>query len=91
MSQDGTRAGSELSGGLGAMIERLERESFEKWYATHAFDFEKNPIGSRDCGLQWQAWQARGRLIQPCRGARREGCSYLAPCGAPCDKCGQIH
>ena len=36
----------------------IEREAFEKWYVENAFDYEQNPIGSRDCGLQWKAWQA---------------------------------
>jgi hypothetical protein len=31
---------------------------FEQWYVTHAFDYGKNPLGSRDCGLQWEAWKA---------------------------------
>lgn len=34
------------------------RDAFEVWYATNAFDYAKNPIGSRECGLQWAAWQA---------------------------------
>jgi len=36
-----------------------ERRDFEQWYVTHAFDYASNPIGSRDCGLQWSAWLAR--------------------------------
>ena len=40
-----------------------EREAFEAWYAVNAFDYGANPIGSRDCGLQWRAWQAA--LAQP--------------------------
>lgn len=35
-----------------------QRKQFEQWYATHAFNYERDPIGSRDCGLQWAAWQA---------------------------------
>jgi hypothetical protein len=34
------------------------RGDFEEWYACNAFDYERNRIGSRDCGLQWAAWQA---------------------------------
>lgn len=34
------------------------RAEFEAWYVTAAFDFERNPIGSRECGLQWASWQA---------------------------------
>ena len=35
-----------------------DRKAFEQWYACNAFDYERNPIGSRECGLQWAAWQA---------------------------------
>ena len=33
-------------------------EDFEEWYAGHALDYERDTIGSRECGLQWEAWQA---------------------------------
>ena len=39
-----------------------EREEFEKWYAESAFNFVRDPIGSRDCGLQWKAWQVCAEL-----------------------------
>lgn len=84
-------ADAKVANELNAMIERLERESFEKWYVENCFDLFNHPFGCRDYVIQWKSWQARGRLIQPCRGARREGCSYLAPCGAICDNCGQVH
>ena len=35
-----------------------QRKQFEQWYACNAFNYERDPIGSRDCGLQWAAWQA---------------------------------
>jgi hypothetical protein len=35
-----------------------QRKEFEQWYACNAFNYERDPIGSRDCGLQWDAWQA---------------------------------
>ena len=35
-----------------------EREEFEEWYAVNAFNYERDPIGSRDCGLQWAVYQA---------------------------------
>jgi hypothetical protein len=35
-----------------------ERARFEAWYVAHAFHYEANPIGSRECSLQWQAWNA---------------------------------
>ena len=41
-----------------------ERAAFEAWYSQNAFDFERDPIGSRECGLQWEAWQARAALAQ---------------------------
>jgi hypothetical protein len=34
------------------------REQFEAWYVTHAFDYERNPLGSKDCAMQWDGWQA---------------------------------
>lgn len=34
------------------------RAKFEAWYVENAFDYPSNPIGSRECGLQWKAWQA---------------------------------
>ena len=36
-----------------------ENLAFELWYATHAFDYERHPIGSRECALQRAAWIAR--------------------------------
>lgn len=35
-----------------------ERKRFEHWYACNAFDYAANPVGSRECGLQWAAWRA---------------------------------
>lgn len=37
------------------------RERFEAWYIENAFDYEANPIGSRECSKQWQSWQAAER------------------------------
>jgi hypothetical protein len=31
---------------------------FEQWYCENAVNFERNPIGSRDCDLQRRAWHA---------------------------------
>lgn len=45
-----------------AAAEPSEREMFEAWYVTHAFDYAKHPIGTRDCAKQWEAWQARAAL-----------------------------
>jgi hypothetical protein len=49
-----------------------ERKAFEAWYTTHAFDYERNQLGSRECALQWQAWQARAAS----KPAEREGVPY---------------
>ena len=54
------------------MPNSLDREQFEQWYACNAFDYARDPIGSRDCGLQWAAWQAGAA-------AEREACAEL--CG----------
>jgi hypothetical protein len=34
------------------------RAKFEAWYAENTFDYPSNPIGSRECGLQWKSYQA---------------------------------
>jgi hypothetical protein len=41
------------------LTDEEERKTFEQWYVCNAFDYERNPIGSRECGLQWSAWKAR--------------------------------
>ena len=38
-------------------MRQTERQRFERWYIVNA-DLERNPIGSRDCDLQWRAWAA---------------------------------
>lgn len=43
----------------------MSRDVFEQWYVVNAFDYEKNPIGSRQCSLQWQAWQAATKAAKP--------------------------
>ncbi len=50
---------TELTLGDVPLSDQIERKEFEQWYATNAFNFERDPIGSRDCGLQWAAWKAR--------------------------------
>lgn len=82
-------AQSDLTDGFAVMLEKMERAAFEKWYAENAFNFERDPIGSRDCGLQWAAWKARAAHNKPCRGIAHHGCNYLAACGSICNKCGQ--
>ena len=67
------------------------RADFEHWYICHAFDYQRDPIGSEKCSLQWQAWKG-AREIEQGRGALPElpepeiygfmdtvaGCIYLA-------------
>ena len=40
------------------MTQNTLRDSFEQWYTENIFNLERDPIGSRECGLQWKAWQA---------------------------------
>ena len=44
---------------------KQERDAFEEWFATHTFNFEREPIGSRECGLRWEAWRARSVTPAP--------------------------
>lgn len=60
----------------------LERQAFEDWYTTHAFDYSRDPIGSRDCSLQWEAWQAA--LAHLSRAAEPVDSVPCPKCGAPC-------
>lgn len=46
------------TGGDPAMTEDKSRSDFEQWYVENAFDYVRDPIGSRECGLQWKAWAA---------------------------------
>lgn len=76
--------------GFQEMLLVKERKDFEQWYSESAFHFERDPIGSRDCGLQWAAWQARAAQATKCQGRIHAGCNYSALCGSLCDKCGQF-
>ena len=40
------------------VIQAPDRKTFEQWYSDNAFDYVANPVGSRDCGLQWAAYKA---------------------------------
>jgi hypothetical protein len=43
----------------------IDRAAFEDWYVLNAFDYENNPIGSRDFTLMWKGWsEAVKRLTQ---------------------------
>lgn len=50
------------------MTEESMQEEFEQWYVENAFNYEANPIGSRECGLQregyYAAWHARDAEVQ---------------------------
>lgn len=72
------------------MSDDEERKEFEAWYARTAFDYVLSPIGSRDCSLQWRAWQqahARGIVAGMRRAAEIVGhpdntfriCTLVAP------------
>lgn len=43
--------------------QKIENERFEAWYVTTAFDYPREPIGSRDCCLMRKAWLARADLV----------------------------
>lgn len=70
-----------------------DRKQFEHWYVTNVFDFENNPIGSRECALKWEAWQARGeqaadeieRLQQ-----HNDALSEISKCGCAYDDADDI-
>lgn len=47
-----------------------DKHAFERWYITHAFDYERDQIGSRDCMLQRRAWIAA--RAEPARKVPRE-------------------
>lgn len=54
-----------------------QRKQFEQWYVTNAFYYERDPIGSHECGLQWKAWQA-AQLAAAAPGADDNGCKSCA-------------
>lgn len=57
MSTDKTLADVQ-PGGRVRLGDQAERARFEEWYVQNAFDYEANPIGSRDCALMRKAWNA---------------------------------
>lgn len=73
MSTDKTLADVQ-PGGRVRLGDQAERARFEAWYVENAFDYEKNPIGSRECSLMWDAWQAAHATRQQ---AGREPAGYL--------------
>ena len=41
-----------------------ERKAVEQWYVENAFDYERDPLGSKLCGDQWAAWKYRAALTE---------------------------
>ena len=41
-----------------------ERVAFEQWYVENAFNYERDPLGSKLCGDQWAAWKYRSAAPQ---------------------------
>jgi hypothetical protein len=78
---------SRLNDELAVMLEKMEREAFEKWWRMEG-TFCDNPFTSKK-ETALESWKARGVLNKPCRGVEHHGCNYLAPCGSICNKCGQ--
>lgn len=33
-----------------------QRSLFEQWYVENCFNLAANPIGGKQCDLQWRAW-----------------------------------
>lgn len=50
---------------------------FEQWYADNAFDYVRDPVGSRECGLQRRAWHAALDTMRAERDAFRVGMGWL--------------
>lgn len=57
-----------------------DRKEFEEWYVCNAFDYERDPIGSRDCGLQWAAWQAGQERLRGAMERWRAAARHLKVC-----------
>ena len=78
---------------LAGMIERMEREAFERDMGA-AFGrrgLRRNQFGGYEDSvtlIAWSSWKARAALASKCQGVAHQGCNYLAPCGSVCDKCG---
>jgi hypothetical protein len=51
-----------FSPGIELIVE--DDDLFEDWYILNAFDYGKNPVGSRECGLQRKAWMAAKEVYQ---------------------------
>lgn len=58
MTTDNKTLADVQPGGRVRLGDQAERARFEEWYVQNAFDYEANPIGSRDCALMRKAWNA---------------------------------
>lgn len=58
MTTDNKTLAHAQPGGRVRLGDQAERARFEEWYVQNAFDYEANPIGSRDCALMRKAWNA---------------------------------
>ena len=87
-----------MSNYLQEMIDKLEREAFEKafgpindgWlHLVNPFIRHAEFYLNDEVNVAWAAWQARAKLQRPCRGVAHPNCQYHAVCGSVCNKCGQ--
>lgn len=76
MSAEKTLADAQ-PGGRVRLGDQDERARFETWYVANAFDYESNPIGSRECGLMWNGWQA-ALSAQPSPGGQGDALRVIA-------------
>ncbi|WP_445392565.1 hypothetical protein ACUDTH_02900 [Stenotrophomonas pavanii] len=78
MSNDNKTLADVQPGGRVRLGDQAERARFEEWYVQNAFDYEANPIGSRDCALMRKAWNA-ALSAQPSPGGQGgDDCDLLA-------------
>lgn len=57
----------------GSLAVNAMRTEFEHWYVTESFDYPSNPLGSRQCDLQWRAWRAARSATPQAPGADTPG------------------
>lgn len=48
-----------VNGALTPDQKDAERRAFEQWYVCNAFDYVRDPLGSKLCADQWAAWKYR--------------------------------
>lgn len=64
------------------------RREAEQAYINCAFDYARDPIGSRDWVLFWNGWRARNAAPTAPAGELRPDCSVCGDFGSDCDVCG---